>query len=63
MNKTKQMLNVLYGKSAITKYPEPSTNRFKIGESCILTPEIEKIVKDAYHKGCIYGDTDSIKAR
>ena len=61
MNNTKQILNTLYGKSVITKYPEPSTKHFKIGESCILTPEIEKIVQDAYHRGCTYSDTDSIK--
>lgn len=61
MSNTKQILNTLYGKSVITKYPEPSTNHFKIGESCILTPEIEKTVQDAYHRGCTYADTDSIK--
>jgi len=61
MNNTKQMLNAIYGKSVITKYPEPSTVHFKINESCILTPEIEKVVKDLYHSGCTYADTDSIK--
>lgn len=61
MKNTKQMLNTLYGKSVITKYPEPSTKHFKIGESFILTPEIEKVVREAYHRGCSYADTDSIK--
>lgn len=61
MNKAKHMLNVLYGKSNILTYPQPSTKIFQIGESCILTPEIKKIVKDLYHSGCTYADTDSIK--
>lgn len=63
MNNTKRILNTLYCKSVISKYPEPSVKHFHIGESFILEPEIEKIVKDAYHNGCTYADTDSIKDR